>query len=150
MLAAAAAAQTAAVAAAAVHQAAAGLNSVHGHSIGSISNGFHSPLNSATKGFSEKRKIIEEIALSDVKKVGDSFSHSQHTTITQPIHDQKHPPLCNCSGKHKQNHKIMTHDGKGFFHQKRLQFFQDIFPEGKIVHPLEISLYLLWLPWRYF
>ena len=144
MLAAAAAAQTAAVAAAAVHQATAGLNSVHGHSIGSISNGFHSPLNSATKGFSEKRKIIEEIALSDVKKVGDSFSHSQHTTITQPIYDQKHPPLCNCSGKHKQNHKIMTHDGKGFFFTKKdtKHFFKNVriyFQKG-IVHPLEISL----------
>ena len=102
MLAAAAAAQTAAVAAAAVHQAAA-LNSVHGHSIGSISNGFHSPLNSATKGFSEKRKIIEEIALSDVKKVGDSFSHSQHP-ITQPIFD-KNTTTVHCSGQHKQIHK---------------------------------------------
>ena len=73
MLAAAAAAQTAAAAAAAAQavQSAAAVTAGHCHI-----NGF-SPLSSAATKISEKRKIIEEIALSDVKKVRRLFTFLQ-------------------------------------------------------------------------
>ena len=78
MLAAAAAAQTAAAAAAAaqaVQSAAAVTAGI---------NGF-SPLSSAATKISEKRKIIEEIALSDVKKVRRLFTILPRDHIFFPV-----------------------------------------------------------------
>ena len=81
MLAAAAAAQTAAAAAAAAQavQSAAAVTAGHCHI-----NGF-SPLSSAATKISEKRKIIEEIALSDVKKVRRLFTILQSRILLLKI-----------------------------------------------------------------